>query len=554
MDGDQLVLEHAETELARQRASAELSPPHPTPVSFDLGDIWLHDWQQRAIPMTPPGSFTPQLGDGAQIPQFPLPGDGSPPIFDLPDLTAMDGLTTHDTNSIFSPQITSNPLPQPATPVGMGQSREMTPNLTFSKSCASSDGGDELMNPEVSMDFQIESGVKTPELNALNYAICTFAVLLSGRYPHLEELCYHRARKELEKAELGEDGANFLSIEAVQAAILISFYELRRAHFARAWMTTGRVSRLVEMLGLQLMDSEGNNPHSMDSAPKLPPTSDPEELEERRRTFWAAFALDCFSSVGSGKPMTISDIERVSTYLPSVEFLSSETFPPTTVRLREVMGLCHNYPLSPFASVVVMAAILGRCLVHIRCSHDRTAENMNYDFWSQHSILETSIHNSTLALNAFSPAPTADPNQYFLGMVTHTATSFLHQAAIARAETTSLPDRMIADSKKKCLDSAVEVANIIRVAVKNPTQINPFVTLCLFNSSQILVREIKGPELEARMLDALESLLRAMDALKATNPSMAIFAERVRQFMGCTAPIQPLSEMLMSSKSFPFTP
>ena len=58
-------------------------------------------------------------------------------------------------------------------------------------------------------------------------------------YTHIRDKCYQLSRKHLEICEREEDGANLMSIESLQACILITYYELRGKGFARAWMTLG---------------------------------------------------------------------------------------------------------------------------------------------------------------------------------------------------------------------------------------------------------------------------------------------------------------------------
>jgi hypothetical protein len=56
------------------------------------------------------------------------------------------------------------------------------------------------------------------------------------------------------------------------------------------------------MLGLQRLDGQGQDVKQILSPPK-----DWTELEERRRTFWAAFYADRWASSGTGWPMLIDE-------------------------------------------------------------------------------------------------------------------------------------------------------------------------------------------------------------------------------------------------------
>lgn len=69
-------------------------------------------------------------------------------------------------------------------------------------------------------------------------------------------------------------------------------------------MSVGRMVRLAQMLGLHRLDGDEVSIKNM-----LPPARDWIELEERRRTFWAAFYGDRWASSGTGWPMVIVETD-----------------------------------------------------------------------------------------------------------------------------------------------------------------------------------------------------------------------------------------------------
>lgn len=154
-----------------------------------------------------------------------------------------------------------------------------------------------------------------PQLSSLSYAIAMLGASLSDEYAHLEERCYHCSRKYLEMTERQEDGANFVSIDALQACVLITWYEFKGTGFARAWMSLGRAIRLAKMLGLHQMDRDDPLRVGSGFQLPLPATEGSAELEERRRTFWVLFIFDAYASVRTGSQMTIQEAE-VSPILP----------------------------------------------------------------------------------------------------------------------------------------------------------------------------------------------------------------------------------------------
>ena len=177
-----------------------------------------------------------------------------------------------------------------------------------------------------------------PQVSALSYGVAMLGASLSHEYAHLEERCYHYARKYLEITERQEDGANFLTLDALQACVLTTWYEFKGPGFARAWMSLGRAIRLAKVLGLHQMDRHdparvgSGSPVSGFQLP-LPVTEGPAELEERRRTFWVLFIFEAYASVRTGSPMTIQESEVFSPISPfmyqSILLFGLQTFRST---------------------------------------------------------------------------------------------------------------------------------------------------------------------------------------------------------------------------------
>jgi hypothetical protein len=134
----------------------------------------------------------------------------------------------------------------------------------------------------------------------------THAAQVSEKYQSLHPHFYQRARKYAEMDEMKGLGENIISVAHCQAWNLIAMYEFKMMYFPRAWMSSGKGSRLAQMLGLHRLDGTG-----MDVKQCLPPPRDWTEKEERRRTFWVAFCQDRYASVGTGWPM-VTDEKDVS--------------------------------------------------------------------------------------------------------------------------------------------------------------------------------------------------------------------------------------------------
>lgn len=71
--------------------------------------------------------------------------------------------------------------------------------------------------------------------------------------------------------------------------------------FTRASTSCAKAVRLCQMMGLDRLDGARD-----DLPPALGPHSTWEELEERRRVFWGAFAIDSHASISTGWPALIN--------------------------------------------------------------------------------------------------------------------------------------------------------------------------------------------------------------------------------------------------------
>jgi hypothetical protein len=84
-------------------------------------------------------------------------------------------------------------------------------------------------------------------------------------------------------------------------------YETLKHYHPRAGLSCRRATALTEILGLDRLDSTEVNIKRI-----LPHTTDPIELEQRRRTFWVAFCNDLSANSANGWPLSV-DADNVST-------------------------------------------------------------------------------------------------------------------------------------------------------------------------------------------------------------------------------------------------
>lgn len=295
---------------------------------------------------------------------------------------------------------------------------------------------------------------------ALRYAMWTLASAITDKYIDMKDHFYQRARKYMELDYLKGHGEHIMSVSHAQTHILLANYEFKMMYFPRAWMSTGNGIRLSQMMGLHRLDGVG-----LDVKQCLPPPRDWTEREERRRTFWMAFCEDRYASIGTGWPMTIDEKDILSN-LPSSEEAFEKSRPERTQSLQESLSPSGASKLSSYASVVLMACLFGRNLVHLhRPDEDDRDNDLNGEFWKRHRHMDNILLNTSLSLPSHLKLPSglASPNIVFTNMNIHTSTICLHQAAIYKADKNRLPALVSKESKLRCINAANEIASIMRM-------------------------------------------------------------------------------------------
>ena len=99
-------------------------------------------------------------------------------------------------------------------------------------------------------------------------------------------------------------GEHFITVSHAQAYAIIASFEAKCMRFTRAALTSAKCVRLVEMMGLDRLDGEQDQ-----IPPTLVPPTSWVELEERRRAFWGAFAIDAHASISTGWPSLINSAD-----------------------------------------------------------------------------------------------------------------------------------------------------------------------------------------------------------------------------------------------------
>ncbi|RLM00469.1 hypothetical protein CFD26_107368 [Aspergillus turcosus] len=355
----------------------------------------------------------------------------------------------------------------------------------------------------------------------LQYATWCHAAAVSEKYSNLHALFYQRARKYAELDEMKGFGESICSLAHCQTWNLISTYEFKMMYFPRAWLSSGKATRLALMTGLNRLDGLGSEVKQ-----SLPPARDWTEKEERRRTFWMAFCIDRYASAGTGWPVII-DERDIMTNLPASETSFIKSKPERTLRLSSVMRGEGIATLSPLASVVLVAGMFGRNLTHLhRPDPQDNDHDLNGEYWKRHRCLDNILLHFALTMPSHLrlPAGIADPNVVFCNMAIHTSTICLHQAAIFKAEKNKMPEQIITESKRRCIVAADQISSIMKmISHTDLTLMNPFMSFCVYVAARVFVQYLQSRPDDSAARSSLQFFFSVLDALKNKNPMTESF-------------------------------
>ncbi|KAL0934776.1 uncharacterized protein CTRU02_209367 [Colletotrichum truncatum] len=103
-----------------------------------------------------------------------------------------------------------------------------------------------------------------------------------------------------------------LSVENLQALIIVAFNDIGNGDASKAWSIVGSLTRTVEYLQLSIESDFRDKEPLLKPLPSIAPPQNWTEEEERRRVFWNIFNLDRFCSVTTGwnTSLTSDDVYR----------------------------------------------------------------------------------------------------------------------------------------------------------------------------------------------------------------------------------------------------
>jgi hypothetical protein len=168
----------------------------------------------------------------------------------------------------------------------------------------------------------------SPARACLRSAMRTIAAAMSAQFCAFSDKLYACTRSMLEMQDVqGENGLPWMTTtrasrrriehEMIQAWLLLAHCEFLRKPEQDALLASTRAVRLLQLsrlFDIDMHDDETSPNENSGSCPSVSPSTTQNlpdeawiETEEKRRTLWTAFVLDCLSSMLSDRPSMLHE-------------------------------------------------------------------------------------------------------------------------------------------------------------------------------------------------------------------------------------------------------
>jgi len=302
------------------------------------------------------------------------------------------------------------------------------------------------------------------------------------------------------------DNCQVPSLESLQSLLLLSLHEFSNGRTFVGWLFGGMAQRMAQEMRLHKLDEQPSRVHTEDSWITL---------ETKRRVWWVCFILDCYSSMVTGRPMTIDETESqvlIPHFNDEWENSQSSSAPPT-------YELTAHRPQSQshFSSLIRLSIIVGKILRFISTLELRSKPTLP-SVTSEFSFLDTSLYS----WESMAPFPSQEEHTSLyhrlqsinVKLLFFTAVIVLHKTNIDFKEQTS---SVFCDHHNHSLDKCTKAANGISNVFRNNNDISIrflhcFSPFTLYVSSMIHIHNKKSSN-SAILATATENLNYHYDLL-----------------------------------------
>ncbi|KAL4936318.1 hypothetical protein BDV06DRAFT_216772 [Aspergillus oleicola] len=265
-----------------------------------------------------------------------------------------------------------------------------------------------------------------------------------------------------------------LPFELVQARLLLAIYEILKTNPRKGWISAGRCFHLVHLVKLDEID----NPKAWKTL-----TLSWVEVEERRRTFWTAYALDRYANLVNGLPITLND-HMILTRLSAPEAAFRRQQPVKTEFLAAAMVRINDQQLSPYAKSIVIVTILARCLSHRnQCKVERIMYPSCEECLARHRKLETVLSQGIQATmtGASFDMESCNSEYIFIEMLAQAAVLVLFTALRSVPDDTDTYHEVCGEYEKKAFKAAERIHSLAQqLPHLGCFRVHPFTPIALF--------------------------------------------------------------------------
>ncbi|KFY01609.1 hypothetical protein V490_00835 [Pseudogymnoascus sp. VKM F-3557] len=284
----------------------------------------------------------------------------------------------------------------------------------------------------------------------------TIAAAMSAPCARFCDQLYAETRRLLE--DYTATSKETIELEYIQVWLLLGFYELLRVGENQATLTAARCSRLVLMARLFEIDAPGSDEESHDEDNFY-------VVEERRRTFWLAYCLDCFLYSRGEYPPTMQE-EMICTRLPAPEANFQNNQSVCTPFLAEAVAAKAtegpSTSLSSFSECVVLATLYAQCSSHRRSRVTKQPGTSRGDFWPRLKHLAAAANTRIQVLAAHPTHVDSDPMLLFAHMLARGAVIKLCQAAASAPAWGPAEQQQQQEYKRRASTAAAEMVWLTR--------------------------------------------------------------------------------------------
>ncbi|KAF1926695.1 uncharacterized protein M421DRAFT_205023 [Didymella exigua CBS 183.55] len=225
-----------------------------------------------------------------------------------------------------------------------------------------------------------------------------------------------------------------------------------------AWLYAGLAFRMIVDLGIHV-DKAGLTTHRKFSD---------EDLEIRRRVFWAAFVVDKIQSLYQGRPVTLKESDT----LVPIKFLDTyeelELWTPLAYLTQSDVAYAGSpaYSISTFKHLCQLSLILSDILstIYTERSSDKSSAELSTKLESIHATLQTWYRDLPSHLADLGKLPTTPPPHVLsLLAMYHVLVILLHHPFVADGHLYSTSRSISVNSLKCCASAANDIVHLMRV-------------------------------------------------------------------------------------------